>query len=109
MPNPDPITAHVILNPEAIEAIAQRAAEIVLARMPAPTTDSEYLTVLEAAELMRCKRQRIYDLLYEGRLTRFADGSRALIQREEVEAHLRGEDTGPTGEAGRRARARSAA
>lgn len=45
---------------------------------------SRYLTVAEAAELLRCKPQRIHDLLSMGRLTRCKEGGRTLVIREEV-------------------------
>ena len=50
-----------------------------------------YLTVLEAADVLRCKRQRVDDLLSQRRLSRFKDGSRTLISRVEVEEYLRQE------------------
>lgn len=54
-------------------------------------TASPYLTVREAADLLRAKPQRVYDLLSSGRLTRFKDGARVLVSRAELEAYLRGE------------------
>jgi excisionase family DNA binding protein len=60
----------------------------VLARLDsnAPSSTSPYLTVGEAADLLRSRRQRVYDLLSSGRLTRFKDGGRTLVLRVEVEA-----------------------
>jgi excisionase family DNA binding protein len=49
------------------------------------------MTVQEAAEFLRCPRQRIYDLLSQGRLSRFKDGRRTLVSRAEV-ARWVGED-----------------
>jgi excisionase family DNA binding protein len=40
---------------------------------------SPWLSVVEAAELLRCKRQRVDDLLSQGRLARYKDGSRTLV------------------------------
>ncbi len=62
-----------------------------------PTTappSSPYMTVTEAAEFLRCKRQHVDDLLSQRRLPRVKDGSRTLIPREAIEAHLceRGDD-----------------
>jgi len=86
-------TVTVVLPEETLEAIAERAAEIVLERLAAPATvESEFLTVDEAAELLRAKPQRVYDLLSDGRLERFKDGARVLVRRADVVAHLR-----PTG------------
>jgi hypothetical protein len=69
---------------EVVEAIAQRAAEIVLEQLP-PASESPYLNVDEAAAFLRCKPQRIYELRTSGRLTRITEGGRALVLRKEVE------------------------
>jgi excisionase family DNA binding protein len=82
------------LSDEAIEQIADRAAEIALVRLAGEVARPLYLSVPEAAELLRCKRQRVDDLLCQRRLTRVKDGRRTLILRAEVEAYLRGEPTG---------------
>jgi excisionase family DNA binding protein len=73
---------------EAIDAIANRAAEIVLERLASADTPppvSPYLTADEAAAYARCDRQRIYDLRSSGRLTRLGHGGRALILRTELD------------------------
>jgi hypothetical protein len=44
-----------------------------------------WLRVPEAAE-MRCKPQRIHDLLSAGRLSRFKEGGGTLVFRAELEA-----------------------
>jgi excisionase family DNA binding protein len=85
--------------PEAwLEAIAQRTASILEDRWRKAATlrfaqrqRSEYLTVEEAAELLRSKRQRVYDLVSAGRLQRYKDGSRVLIKRVELDAYLAGD------------------
>jgi excisionase family DNA binding protein len=82
------------LSDQAIERIAVRAAEIAVARLADAAAPSPYLSVTEAAELLRCKRQRVDDLLCQRRLTRVKEGRRTLILRAEVEAYLRGEPTG---------------
>src|SRR5262245_24092139 len=64
---------------------AQRPSEFARARA-AERPASPYLTVVEAAELLRCKRQRVDDLLSRGRLTRLKEGGRTLVRRTEVEA-----------------------
>ena len=76
--------------PEAlVEAIAQRAAEIVLETLASQaSTDSPYLTITEAAAYARCKRQRIDDLLSARKLTRYKDGRRTLVLKAELEAWL---------------------
>ena len=72
--------------PELIEALAARVAEILDERQrPAAP---EMLTVGEAAELLRCRRQRVYDLLSQGRLPHLKDGARVLIRRAELLGYL---------------------
>lgn len=73
---------------EILDAIAERAAAIVLEQLASTAPESELMTVDEAAEFLRCKRQRIYDLLSAGRLHRHRDGSRVLVSRAELVAHL---------------------
>jgi excisionase family DNA binding protein len=57
----------------------------------AQTSRSPFLTVAEAADYLRGKRQRVYDLLSTGRLTRHKDGRRTLVSRAELDSHLAGE------------------
>jgi excisionase family DNA binding protein len=80
----------VELPPDVVEALVEQVAAMVLERLAehAPAARSEYLTVAEAAEVLRAKPQRVYDLLSAGRLTRYRDGSRVLIARVELDAHL---------------------
>src|SRR5438034_599453 len=68
------------LREAQMEEIAPRAA--VLARMGfAPAAALAYLTIPEAAAYLRCKRQRVDDLLSQPRLRRVMDGGRTLIGR----------------------------
>jgi excisionase family DNA binding protein len=90
---PEPLS--LTLPPALTEAIARRAAELVLQQLQVgPDQASPYLTIPEAAAYARCKRQRIDDLLSARRLTRHKDGRRTLVLRAELEAHLAG-TTGP--------------
>jgi excisionase family DNA binding protein len=84
----DTLAITIPLPAEVVEAIAQRAAELVLERHGLASPASPYLTVAEAAEYLCCKRQRVDDLLSSGRLTRHKDGSRTLISRAELETHV---------------------
>lgn len=68
---------------ERVAQLEQRLA--VLTRQ----AESPYLTVLEAATLLRAKRQRVDDLLSQRRLTRYKDGSRTLVSRSELDEYLR--------------------
>ncbi len=82
--------------PELIEAVAERVAEMLADSLPREdAAASPYLTVPEAAQYIRAgSRQRIDDLLSQGRLTRIKDGRRTLIAREELGRYLAGEKTG---------------
>ena len=62
--------------PEAfVNEVAARAAELVLAPIGEMNKEpSTYLTVEEAASLLRCFRQRVHDLLSARRLRRLKDG-----------------------------------
>jgi excisionase family DNA binding protein len=75
------------IPPEFVEAIAQRAAEIVLERQGA-TDAAPYLTVDEAASYLRCRPKRIYDLCSQRRLPFVKDGSRTLLRRVDLDAYL---------------------
>jgi len=76
------------LPDELIESIAARAAELMAEKLPKAEPPSPYFTVQEASEYLRCSRQRIYDLLSAGRLTRRKDGARVLLSRAELEGYL---------------------
>lgn len=56
----------------------------------APSPKAGYMTVPEAAEYLRCKPQRIYNLLYERQIDRYRDGGRVLIRRDELESWITG-------------------
>jgi excisionase family DNA binding protein len=74
--------------PELVEQIARRAAEIVLQRQQAEAEQPRWMTVPKAAAYIDAEPQRIYDLASDGRLTRHKDGSRLLIDRRELDAHI---------------------
>ena len=78
------------LEPETLETLVERVAELLLERTDGQRQTSPYWTVNEAADYLRCSRQRIYDLLSSGRLRRYKDGSRVLIRREELDAYVAG-------------------
>jgi excisionase family DNA binding protein len=82
-------TVAFVLPEQAVERIAERAATLVLERLPdKATATSPYLSVIEAADYVRAKPQRIYDLLSSGRLTRHKDGRRVLVLRAQLDAYL---------------------
>lgn len=77
------------LSEDAVSRIAALAAEIVLDRLDVSTPEpSPYLTIRETAELLRCPRQRVDDLLSQGRLTWIKEGRRTLIARAELKAYV---------------------
>ena len=86
-----PMNLRLDLPPEAIEEIVAAVTARVLAELhssPTAAAPSAYVTIKEAAELLRCSRQRIDDLLSQGRLTRIKEGRRTLVSRAELAAHL---------------------
>ena len=82
----EPLRLTVELDAGQLEAIAARVAELLSA--PAPATASPFLTVAEAAAYMRCGKQRVYDLVSEGRLPRVKDGARLLLRCADLDAYL---------------------
>ena len=84
-------TFTISLPPDLIDAIAQQAAQLVRKEISeqASRPFSPYMTIPEAAEYLRCSRQRIDDLLSQRRLDRYKDGSRTLLSRAELEAYLK--------------------
>jgi len=88
----------VTVPSEIVEAIAARAAELAVEKLHglaklilASPQQTEYVTVVEAAEFLRAKPQRVHDLTSAGRLTRYKDRSRTLIRRAQLEAYLAGD------------------
>lgn len=79
----------VTLDAAALAAIADAVAETNGSR-PDPAPVSPYMTVVEAAEHLRCSRQRIDDLCSQRRLTRVKEGARTLVRRDEIESYLQG-------------------
>ena len=73
------------LPPELLEQLVAAVAQRVLLAVPAA---SPYLSVTEAADYLRCGRQRIYDLTSSGRLPFVKDGSRVLLRRADLDAYL---------------------
>lgn len=73
-------TLQVELSPQALELLRGALADEVA---PHART-SPFVTPDEAAELLRCRRRRIYELVGDGRLKRHGDGRRLLLRRDEV-------------------------
>jgi excisionase family DNA binding protein len=74
------------IPPELVEAIAERAAELLVEQLPAEV--ESWLGVKAAAEYLDCEPHRIYDLRRAGRLPCRKDGSRLLFRRSDLDAAL---------------------
>jgi excisionase family DNA binding protein len=72
--------------PELVEAIAERAAEM-LADRRAPELEA-WIGVEEAAEHLACPKSRVYGLSSAGRIPHRKDGSRLLFRRSELDEWL---------------------
>ncbi len=68
---------------EFVDRVAERVALRLGNREGAPST--ELLSVVEAASVLRCKPQRVYDLRSAGRLPRTVEGGRAVVRRSDIE------------------------
>lgn len=81
--------AHAIPLPAAlVEAIAQRAAELLAERLPTAAEPDGYLDVDGAAEFLACPKSRIYSLVSSRRIPHHRDGSRLLFDRSELRAYV---------------------
>lgn len=80
---------HLTLDDASLEAIAQRAAEILQEQQPAARS-TPWRTPAEAAEYLRCGRQRIYDLVHAGKLDPRRDGARLLFHLDDLDRYVNG-------------------
>ena len=83
-----------LLSPDVVAALE----ELVDARVDRRLAEHEhangiqpspFLSIVEAAEYLRCKRARIDDLLSGGRIPRVKEGSRTLLRRSDLDAYLK--------------------
>ena len=74
----------ITLSTHQLDEIARRVASI-LSIQSDQKTPTRWLTVDEAAVYIGAQRQRIYDLRSSGRLGRYGDGARALVDRNELD------------------------
>lgn len=74
-------------GPSSMNSASHRSASPGSQRSP---HSSQAGTIAEAAEHLRCKRQRVDDLLSSGRLQPVKDGTRTLIRRGDLAAYLDG-------------------
>lgn len=75
------------LPPEIVEAVAERAAEIVIERIGA-TGPEPWIGVEAAAEHLACKPRRIYELVAQRRVRVRRDGRRVLFRRSWLDEAL---------------------
>ena len=73
------------------ESLLERLAELVAARINAPTANgrSPWLTAAQAADYLSCSVSRIRTLTLTGDLPHHRDGSRPLYHRDELDAYVR--------------------
>ncbi len=72
-----------LLLDELVDRVADSVVQRLEAREMRPRT--ELLSVPEAAAVLRCKPQRIYDLRSAGRLPRTVEGGRAVVRRSDLD------------------------
>ncbi|MGH2834156.1 MAG: helix-turn-helix domain-containing protein [Solirubrobacteraceae bacterium] len=77
----------VSLTDEQISEIARHAA-VLMETNRAPA--SPWLNVTDAAEHLRCGKDRIYDLIALRRLSPRRDGRRVLLHRDDLNAYVEG-------------------
>ena len=65
--------------------VASEVAELLTEQLHAPNGRT-YYTAEEAAEYLRCKVERIYNLVSDERLPRRKEGGRLLFKREDLDA-----------------------
>ncbi len=74
----------VALSDEDVQRIAERVASLAASSSP----PDPWLSIEEAAEHLRAKPQRLYDLVSTGRLKPAKDGRRLLFRRSWLDAYL---------------------
>jgi excisionase family DNA binding protein len=79
------------LDDDALDALAAKLAPR-MANVTTPTA-SPWLNVADAAERLRCGKDRIYDLIALGKLHPRRDGRRVLLHRGDLDAYIEGRST----------------
>lgn len=77
---------HLDVPDQLIDLIAEKVAD----RIGPGSNPNELLTVEEAAQVLRCRPKRVYDLCSQRRLNFLKDGSRTLIRRSAIDQYLEG-------------------
>jgi excisionase family DNA binding protein len=73
------------LPAELVERIAERAAELVLARLAERREAPAWLSVAEAADYLRLSRRQLERLLARGLLPSTTVGRRRLVRRDDLD------------------------
>lgn len=87
------------LSPEAVEAIAERAAQIVLERQQEAEDGSPWLSVAAAAAYLAISERQLQRAITKGKITSTTIGRRRLLHRDDLNQFARaatGEDVAPT-------------
>jgi excisionase family DNA binding protein len=72
------------LDDDALDQLAERLAP----RLATSTSTDGWLTVIEAADYLRCPTSRIYSLVSARRIPFVKDGSRTLLRRSALDEWL---------------------
>jgi excisionase family DNA binding protein len=75
----------VTLTDQQLAEIAKQAAALISTGAQAGTP---WLSATEAAERLRCSKDRIYDLIAFGKLHPRRDGRRVLLHRDDLDAYV---------------------
>jgi excisionase family DNA binding protein len=74
------------LPEELLDAVAKRAAQIVLEQTSEP---DEWLTSDQAAQYLKCGRRRIFNLVSDGRIPVHREGVRLMFLKSELDAWIK--------------------
>lgn len=85
---------------ELVDAIALRVVALLDGRTGRAEAPSPWLNTDEAAEYLRCSRQRVFDLVHAGALEPARDGRRLLFRSDDLDRYL----TGPSAREAQEAR-----
>jgi excisionase family DNA binding protein len=81
------------LPPDVVDAIAERAAELVLASLDGASS-SPWLSVRDAATYLGVSERSLERAIARGRVRSSTVGSRRLLHRDDLDAYLRGSGGG---------------
>jgi excisionase family DNA binding protein len=75
----------VTLTDQQLAEIAEQAAALI---STADQAGTPWLNVTDAAERLRCRKDRIYDLIALGKLHPRRDGRRVLLHRDDLDRYV---------------------